>query len=582
LEYGIVRLWELIMLDLNGQFRQISPRPDAWVDRIWVTGLVGAVLVLMLCQLGELPLQDGPEASIAIASRDWLAALHIGSQAGQTSFQFPAFTYWITALSYAIGGVNETFSRLPNALLTASSIPLIYGVARELFAGPMMAVATAVIYSTSLAVVAMGRSGTADSPLVMALLILLLCLLRSRRDIRWSLGIGLATLGLVMMGGLASLVWPVLGMTFLAWDTPRLLRNPYLWWGMGLGLLPFGLWFGWMEYPVDVLFIPQFTPIPELSLLMALKTGLTIGFPWILFLPIALQTIWKNRTFSWARFLMGWLGGWSGLIILGLTNFSTLIPALALTIGLYLSQYWLPTWPMGQTDDVMVLSGIYYPDRADTVSDRTWAWGWAVAAVSLGCGLGWTLGGGLMWLAAGLGLMTMSCGAVMALCLQRRRSEAMSVLAWGTYMTLLVLVNSPQSIGMIMNPSVPPVQSVVQMISKRVPLNQTIYTDGKRRSSLDYYSNRSVVPANMTQLKQHLTEDSTPFLLMELENVNQLIKRLPRSTVKFLSQVRVTFEGRSTIWALITRQPTPVKTTITLIPKTVETSILNLFESPIE
>ena len=95
------------MLDLNGQFRQISPRPDAWVDRIWVTGLVGAVLVLMLCQLGELPLQDGPEASIAIASRDWLAALQIGSQtaskngsqAGQNPFQFPAFTYWITALS---------------------------------------------------------------------------------------------------------------------------------------------------------------------------------------------------------------------------------------------------------------------------------------------------------------------------------------------------------------------------------------------------------------------------------------------------------------------------------------------------
>ena len=578
------------MLDLNGQFRQISPRPDAWIDRIWVTGLVGAVLVLMLCQLGELPLQDGPEASIAIASRDWLAALQIGSQtasqngshAGQNSFQFPAFTYWITALSYAIGGVNETSSRLPNALLTASSIPLIYGVARELFAGRMMAVATAVIYGTSLSVVAMGRSGTADAPLVMELLILLLCLLRSRRDIRWSLGIGLATLGLVVTSGFASVVWPVLGMMFLAWDTPRLLRNPYLWWGLGLGLLPFGLWFGWMEYPVDVLFISQFSPIPELSPLMALRTGLAIGFPWILFLPIALQTIWKNRTFSWAKFLLGWLGGWAGLMILGLTNFSTLIPALALTIGLYLSQYWLPTWPMGQRDDAMVLSGIYYPDRADTVSDRKWAWSWAVAAVSLGCGLGWTLGEDLMGLAAGLGLMTMSCGAVMALCLQQRRSEALSVLAWGTYMALFVLVNSPQSIGMIMNPSVAPVQSVAQMITKRVPLNQLIYTDGKRRSSLDYYSGRSVVPATMTQLKQHLTEDPTPFLLMKLENVNQLVKRLPRSTVKFLSQVRVTFQGRSTIWALITRQPTPVKTTMNLIPKSVENSILNLFESPIE
>ena len=255
------------MLDLNGQFRQISPRRDSWIDRIWVTGLVTIVLVLMLCQLGELPLQDGPEATVAIASRDWLVALQTGSQtgsqagsyAGQNSFQFLPFAYWTTVLSYAIGGVNETFSRLPNALLTASSVPLIYGVARELFAGRMMAVLTAVIYGTSLSVVIMGRSGTADAYLVMELLILLLCLLRSRRDIRWSLGIGFATLGLVLTGGLAGLVWPVLGMIFLASDTPRLLQNPYLWWGLGLGLLPFGLWFGWMEYPVDILFAPQFT-----------------------------------------------------------------------------------------------------------------------------------------------------------------------------------------------------------------------------------------------------------------------------------------------------------------------------------
>jgi len=28
------------MLDLNGQFRQILPRRDAWIDQIWVTGLV--------------------------------------------------------------------------------------------------------------------------------------------------------------------------------------------------------------------------------------------------------------------------------------------------------------------------------------------------------------------------------------------------------------------------------------------------------------------------------------------------------------------------------------------------------------
>ncbi len=571
------------MLDLNGQFRQISPSNHSWVDRIWMIGLVGSALVLMLCQLGELPLQDGSEASVAIASRNWLAALQTGFQTGQNSFQFPPLVYGITALSYTIGGVNETFSRLPNALLIASSMSLIYGVALELFAGRIMAVVTAVIYATSLSVVVMGRSGTVDAYLVMELLILLLCLLRSRRDIRWSMGIGFAALGLVLTGGLARLVWPVLGLIFLAWDTPRLLQNPYLWWGLGLGLLPFGLWFGWMEYPVNGLFVPQFTSVPGLSPLMALKTGLTIGFPWVVFLPMALQTIWQNRGFSWAKFLLGWMGAWLGLMILGLTDFSTLVPALALTIGFYLSKYWFRSWPLGQSmADVMIQSRIDCPDRSHDLSDRTWAWVWAVAAVGLGCGLGWALGEEVMGLAAGLSLMVMSCGAVMVLCLRGRRSEAIVVLAWGTYVALLVLVNSPQSISMIMNPNVAPVQPVAQMITKRVPLHQVIYTDGQRRSSLDFYSDRPVVPATMTQLEQHLTEDPTPFLLVELENVNQLIKRLPRSTVKFLSQVRVTSQGRSTIWALITRQPTSVTTTTNLIPKSVENSISNLFENPIE
>ena len=124
------------MLDLNGQFRHILPRNHFWGDRLWMTGLVGSVLLLVLCQLGDLPLQDGDEANFAVATRDVLAALQTGSQSAQNSL-FPPLVYWMTAFSYTIGGVNEVFSRLPNALLTAGSMPLIYGVARELFAGRM-------------------------------------------------------------------------------------------------------------------------------------------------------------------------------------------------------------------------------------------------------------------------------------------------------------------------------------------------------------------------------------------------------------------------------------------------------------
>jgi hypothetical protein len=146
-------------------------------------------------------------------------------------------------------------------------------------------------------------------------------------------------------------------------------------------------------------------------------------------------------------------------------------------------------------------------------------------------------------------LMALSCSVVMVLCRQRRRSEALAVLFWGTYVALLVFVSSEQEMWDEKNDY--PVQPVAQMITKRTPSQMPIYTSHRvRRSSLDFYSDRPVIPASLAELERHLLKDERPFLLVDLDSARQL----PRSKVKFLSQVLVQFQGRSQTWALLTRQ----------------------------
>ncbi len=586
------------MIDINGRFRQILPETSRWVDRSWMAGLALASLILMVWQLGALPLQDGYEGTIAQAGRhsleqlDALGTLEAIDSAlngllntpwpgipPQTARPLSPILSWSLALSYAIGGVNETMSRFPSALLTACSVPLIYALARELFAGRLAAVTAAALYGICLPVVRLGRLATPSGALLFEVLLLLLCLFRSRRDVRWSLGLGLVTGLLGLTEGWMGLLWGVFGIAFLAWDTPRLLRCPYLWWGLGLGLLPLGLWGGlsyaYQGWPFLTMQMagPEELGGPIAGSGFRASWGWTIamqvGFPAVLFLPSALQYAWRNRDFSWAKFLLSWSILYGLLLVMGVRqSFSIagfgVYPLLSLIVSVYLAQHWLPHWAIGWTsgwsalwDSDSVIASAPQSQGASPREMKNWGWIFAVAAVGLGCGAGWSLGEGLGWIASSMGLMALSCSIVMVLCRQRRRSEALAVLAWGTYVALFVFINSEQSLWDAKNDY--PVQPVAQMIAKRLPnatssqaLNTPpIYTShGVRRSSLDFYSDRQVIPASMAELEAHLLQDEQPFLLMDLDSV----RRLPRSKVKFLSQVRVQLQGRSQIWALLTRQ----------------------------
>lgn len=598
-----------MMIDINGRFRQLLPETDRWIDRAWMTGLGLLSCVLMLWQVGDVPLQDWYEGTIAQVARHWLQSLEglepidaalsawvpwqSLSVQPETASRLPPVLYWGVALSYAIGGVNETLretlSRIPSALLTAGSVPLIYALGRELFLGRIAAVAASVLYLTCLPVVRWGRMAAPPGALLFELLLLMLCLLRSRRDLRWTLGLGLVTGLVCMTEGLLGLFWGALGIAFLAWDTPRLLRCGYLWWGLGLGLMPLGLWYGltYTSQGGSFLMTQWFMPAPEEtygSVSWDWTIALQLGFPWVLFLPSALLHAWKNRHFSWAKFLLSGSGVYGFVAIMGFRqNWPigglALYPLFALLVGVYFSRHWLYHWSpyfaseFDQSNDFLSYdvsldishrsddrpSGIIRPNLDETQCDRVsrreiklWGWGFAAIAVGLGCGTGWSLGEAWNWTTASLGMMTLTCGVVMFLCFQYRRSEALAVFAWGTYVALVLFVSSDQWLWELKRAY--PVQPVAQMIKKRTPDSTLIYTSHLvRRSSLDFYSDRQVIPANMAQLEQHLLKDEQPYLLMDLENA----KRLPQANVKFLSQVRVQFQGRSQTWALLTRQGMP-------------------------
>lgn len=597
-----------MMIDINGRFRQILPETSGWIDRSWMVGLTLTSLILMVWQLGLLPLQDGYEGIIAQDARRWLQAWESleTMDALETidrafngildrpwaaipiprEFPFSSLLSWGLVLSYGLGGINETMSRLPSAILTVCSVPVMYALARELFAGRLAAVTASVLYLTCLPVVRLGRSAAPSGALFFEMLLLLLCLFRSRRDVRWSLGLGLMTGLLCLTEGLLGLVWGIFGLVFLAWDTPRLLRCPYLWWGLGLGLLPWGIWVVWSLWATYSIqeWLTLMMPMRGLGDLKGPIAGggfraswgwtmaMQIGFPAVLFLPSALRHLWRSLHFSWAKFLLSWsfvcvllmgIGAQNSLSISGLG----IHPLLSLIVGGYLSQYWLSHWNSSWDLNWNSNWGLNWDAVAQSAESsefsipwqqvqgispaemRRWGWIFGMAAVGLGCGAGWSLGEGWTGIAIGIGLMALSCSVVMVLCRQRRRSEALAVLLWGTYVALLVFFSSGQEMWDAKNDY--PVQPVAQMIAKRTPAQMPIYTSHPvRRSSLDFYSDRQVIPASLAELEQHLLKDDHPFLLMDLDSM----RRLPRSKVKFLSQVRVQFQGRSQTWALLTRQ----------------------------
>ncbi len=580
---------------------------QGWSDRLWSLTFLGLGLALLLPNLGELPLKDWDEGLVAQVARDiWRdAALGHSAQTwlhptlgGAPYLNKPPLVHWLIALAYQAWGVQEWTARLPGALLTALSVPVLYQIGREIFPKRNAAVFGALVYVTCIPVVRLGRLAMLDGALLCFLTLLVLCMLKTRRDLRWGWGMGLAFGALCLTKGVVAVLLGAIALGFILVDTPRLLTSGYVWTGVLLGMLPVAGWYGaqWVHYG-PAFFLTHFID-QALSRSNHAVDGnrgdffyyglevLKYGAPWWVFLPQAARQVWENRNLSWAKLLLLWGGIYLVVISLMTTKLPwyvlPLYPAFALTVGAQFAELWhaedfLGIRPGANADpksqDVSAMppragrsvaaSALSSAEMSTLERGRAYPRLWwvilglaAIAGLLASAYFGGGFSGGLGQAAAGTAVSDIAvsdvtslagiCGAialtfsVATVLIYRRDSQFILVLLWGMYVALMLFVLSPHWVWELGEDY--PVKPVAAMVLDNTPPGQSVYTSHPlNRPSLNFYSDRLVLPATPDGLKHHWQEDPSPYLLIKTAEVSSLE----------LSATQIA--GQAGDWVLLTR-----------------------------
>ncbi len=549
---------ELFRLDHSGDR---SRKRDRFLEQLWVFILLLAALALLTMNLGSLPLRDWDEGTVAQVARDiWRSDLNwlYPTKAGEVYLNKPPLVHLLIAWAYQIGGVNEWTTRLPSAMLTAFSVPLLYGIGREIFPWRTPAIFSALVYLTLLPVIRHGRLAMLDGPVVCFFLLMIWCLVRSRRDLRYGLGVGIGFGLICFTKGILGLLLAAIAATFVIWDTPRLFTSWYLWSGLFLGSAPVLSWYllqGWQygqQYFQTGLMTQSFSRVwhsvegnkgPIWYYLLELAK---YSWPWILFWPQAARLTWENRKLSWAKLVIVWVGIY--LLVISVMNTKLpwyvfpLYPAFSLATGALMAEFW--HGPLGYQGPGKKSSTTILTAEHPSASIYTRRW---VALFSVLSFLAW---GGCIYysgfdpaiaswdipITLATFAMTLS---VVAFLIAKRDSQFILVLFWGTYVSLMAFVNSGHwnwELG-----EEYPVKPVAEMIQQSTPPSQVILTSHPHeRPSLNFYSDRKILPADLPTLQQHWQQDPHPYLLVQ------------QSTLKNLNLDRVKVLDTAVGWVLIT------------------------------
>ena len=517
---------------LNVSGRKLRQNQDQ-TDWLWTAVLLAAALLLFTINLGGLPLRDWDEGTVAQVAREiWRSPSHsltwlFPTLGGEPYLNKPPLMHNLMAIAYRLGGVNELTSRLPGAWLTAVSVPLLYWVGRELFPMRLSALLAAAVYLTWLPVVRHGRLAMLDGAVLCFWLLLLWSVLRSRRDSRFALGIGIG-FGLICLtkGVMLGLLLGAIALGFLAWDTPRLLRLPYLWLGVAIGSFPVAVWYGaqWGHYGADFLgsnLVDQswqrvWTSVennggaPWYYLLELLKYGV----PWLLFLPAGFYFMRDSLLLGWAKLALIW----SSVYLVAISVMATklpwyvlpLYPALALVVGAQLSDL----WRQGKQIGIRQQRQDYAP-------------GWIAAIACLACLSG--AGCAYFWgwsqprdlsLVSIFGTFSVTM-ALAAMLMRRQNPQFISLLIWGTYLSLLLLMLSPHWVWELAEAY--PVKPVASLVRQSTPPGETIYTSYRdRRPSLDFYSDRRILPASVKRLQRLWNTEPQIYFLLDSDRLEVL------------------------------------------------------------
>lgn len=521
--------------------RGFAPRSvEQHTDLVWGAALFLLALLLFGLHLGNLPLRDWDEGTVAQVAREiwrdpqtWLhPTLH-----GQPYLNKPPLMHGFIALSYALfGSANEWTARLPGALLSATSVLTVYAIGRELWRRRATAVWSALVYLTWLPVVRHGRLAMLDGAILAFWTLWLLCLLRSRRDLRYSLGVGLAvTLVGLTKGIFLAVLFGAISTGFLLWDTPRLLTNAWFWGGVSLGSLPLLTWYGlqWQFYGGEFLrehllnqsasrvwdSVEQNGGPPWYYVLELIK----YGFPWSIFVPMALKLAWGDRCTSWAKLLLVWSGGYFLAVSVMGTKLPWYVlpvyPALALAVGVILDGIWRESAVTGM------------PDTPAQPYPQAWLVIFAVLAAVAWLGSIWMMQQLLLGVeTVDANLVVTLLTAAMTLTLTvwlgiQCDRQMVLVLVWGWCLSLLLFVSSSHWLWELNEDY--PVKPVATMIQQGTSA-QPIYTSHPYdRPSLNFYADRPIYSASLSQLKQRWQTQRNPCLLLDRDALEALALSRP-------------------------------------------------------
>ncbi|NET55827.1 MAG: glycosyltransferase family 39 protein [Symploca sp. SIO2E6] len=482
----------------------------------WFLGLLITAVVLWCIALGDLPLRDWDEGYYAIVSRDmyrsgnWLHPTYLG----QPFLLKPPLMYWLVALSYHWGGVNEFTTRLPLALLSAVGVPLLYLLGREIFPQRLPSLLAALVYLTLLPVVRHTRLAMLDGMIVTLLLLLLLCILRTRWHRLWAMGIGIS-LGLMALtkGIIVLLLGAIAAAFILANGQLAILKNLYFWLGLLLGGVSVFAWYDaqWQHYGEVFLQVHfQAQGFNRISQAVWGNTGptwyylvelLKYSCPWLVFWPGGLYLTWQKRNTPWGMLVL--LGT---LIYLGAISVMRtklpwyiipLYPFFALAVAAQLAEFWENSrrYPG-------IIAGIFSLFSAAS------------------------LGGLVYFCLVDPQLLLIIMGVVVALTMglaawqiTQHNQWFIPILLAGSYLALALLMSS-QSWIWELNEAFP-VKPVAALIREKAKPGVAVYTSfDYGRPSLDFYSDRLVIPQNITALQQLWS--TQPYLLLDQSALDTL------------------------------------------------------------
>lgn len=478
---------------------------ELWWEWFYVLILFFVAMFLFSLNLGTLPLRDWDEGTFAQVAKEI-------SESGFSQWHWLFPTIWhqpylnkpplihsLTAVVYSWFGISEFSTRIVGATLTATSVPLLYLLARELFLPRYYGLFSALTYLTLLPVIRHGRLAMLDGATLCFQILLFLCLLKTRRDLRWAFPVGLS-LALICLtkGWMMGVLLGAIALLFLFWDTPRLVTSFYLWSGVILGILPVMGWYAAQYIYYGETFINTAIQEQSLNRVFTAVEGnqgpiwyyllelLKYPYPWIFLALWGLKVAWQNRNWSWAKF-----------ILIGSSVYFVIISVM----GTKLPWYIMPIYPA-----LALAVGVALGEVKSLPSYCAYPLAW----IRFFSFLTTAMIGGFIYFAISkpedqhlltIFILLFITFLSVTILLRKRDQQFIPVLFWGMFVSLMVFFTSNHWLWELNEAFA--VKPVANLVTEFVPKEEKVYINfDYERPSLNFYSERQVLPITREKLDE--------------------------------------------------------------------------------